>query len=143
MGYALKRRSKTQSIVEHVTHGSVFDDVGFSPKKAASVRLKAELHRKIVRRAEHYSQRELQSILAERQSRVSQLLHGKISGFTLDMLVHYAESLGIHTEIKTTESRKPFRLKRAAKAPGREKSSGSLVWTSKKSTRFKIAAIAR
>lgn len=106
MGYAVKRSGK-RSVVSHVTAGSVLDDLGLSPKKAASVRMKADLHRKIARRAEHYSQKQLQSILSETQSRVSQLLRGKISGFTLDTLVYYAERLGIHPQIKTTDTKMP------------------------------------
>lgn len=116
MAYAL-RKSSRKTAEGHVTHGDVFDDLGFSPKKAASVKLKADLHGKIMKRAERYSQKELQTMLSETQSRVSQLLHGKISGFTLEMLVFYAERLGIHTEIKTTQSRtqkptrKPFSMR--------------------------------
>jgi predicted XRE-type DNA-binding protein len=91
------------SRVGHVTHGDVFDDLAFSPKKTASLKLKSDLHQKIIGRAQGYTQQELQSILSETQSRVSQLMHGKIAGFTLDMLVFYAERLGIHAEIKTKE----------------------------------------
>ncbi|MBZ5629654.1 MAG: helix-turn-helix domain-containing protein [Acidobacteriia bacterium] len=91
----------------HETHGDVFDDLGFSPKKAASLKLKADLHQKIIKRAREYSQQELQTILHETQSRVSQLMRGKIAGFTLDMLIFYADRLGIHAELKTKELRKP------------------------------------
>ena len=101
------------------THGDVFDDLGFSPKKAASLRLKAELHDKIVRRAEHYSQRELQELLSETQSRVSQLMRGKIASFTLDMLIFYADRLGIQTELKTKQSRMPAHPPLAAAAAAR------------------------
>ena len=101
------RVSASATTTGYATHGDVFDDLGFSPKKAASRKLKADLHQKIVKRAERYSQQELQSILSETQSRVSQLLHGKIAGFTLDMLVFYADRLGIHTELKTTQSKMP------------------------------------
>jgi len=115
MHHALKRTNSRASRAadaarthqEHVTYGDIFDDLGFAPKKAASLKLKAGLHQEIVRRAERYSQRELQFLLSESQSRVSQLLHGKIAGFTLEMLIFYAERLGIHAEIKTTQSRMP------------------------------------
>ena len=91
----------------HKTRGDVFDDLGFSPKKAASLKLKSDLHEKIIKRAQEYSQQELQTILHETQSRVSQLMHGKIAGFTLDMLIFYADRLGIHAELKTKELKKP------------------------------------
>jgi predicted XRE-type DNA-binding protein len=99
------RRSNREA--NHVTHGNVFDDLGFSPKKAVALKIKADLHRKIVKRAEQFSQRELQSMFSETQARVSHLLHGKIASFTLDMLIFYADRLGIHAELKTRESKMP------------------------------------
>jgi len=136
-----KRSSVKSARAGHVTHGDILDDLGFSPKKAASLKPKADLHRKLVKRADQYSQQELQSILSETQSRVSQLLHGKISGFTLDMLIFYAERLGIHTEIKIKESRKPAHMNLVAAAKRRRQ---RFTWTSKKKSapRFKLAAMA-
>jgi predicted XRE-type DNA-binding protein len=80
---------------------NVFEDIGFSPEKAAALRLKADLHTKIVKAASRYSQRELQAILQTSQPRISDLLRGKMSKFSLDMLVGYAERLGLETSIKT------------------------------------------
>jgi predicted XRE-type DNA-binding protein len=104
-----QRASRANRATEkrHQTHGDVFDDLGFSPKKAASLKLKADLHQKIIKRAQEYSQQELQHILHETQSRVSQLMRGKIAGFTLDMFIFYADRLGIHAELKTKELKKP------------------------------------
>ena len=104
-----QRTSRASRATEkrHQTHGDVFDDLGFSPKKAASLKLKADLHEKIVKRAQEYSQQELQTILQETQSRVSQLMRGKIAGFTLDMFIFYADRLGIHAELKTKQLKKP------------------------------------
>jgi len=80
---------------------NVFEDIGFSPQKAAALRLKADLHTKIVKAASRYSQRELEEILQTSQPRISDLLRGKMSKFSLDMLVGYAERLGLETSIKT------------------------------------------
>lgn len=104
-----QRTSRASRATEerHQTHGDVFDDLGFSPKKAASLKLKADLHEKIINRAQEYSQQELQTILCETQSRVSQLMRGKIAGFTLDILIFYADRLGIHAELKTKQLKKP------------------------------------
>ena len=84
---------------------NVFDDLGFSPEEAAALKLKTDLHTKVVKAAARYSQRQLQTILDESQPRVSDLLRGKMSKFSLETLVIYAEKLGLHTEIKTTKSR--------------------------------------
>jgi len=91
-----------------MTRGDVFDDLGFPPKKAASLRLKVDLHEKIMKRARRYSQGELAVILHEPQSRVSDLLRGKLAKFSLEMLVFYAGQLGLRAqEVKTTATRMP------------------------------------
>ena len=80
---------------------NVFEDLGFSPEKAAALKLKADLHSKIVKVASRHSQRELQNILQTSQPRISDLLRGKMSKFSLEMLVFYAERVGLETSIKT------------------------------------------
>src|ERR1700681_18326 len=80
---------------------NLFEDLGFSPEEAAALKLKAELHSKVVKSAARYSQKQLQTILDEPQPRVSDLLRGKMSKFSLEMLVIYAEKLGLRTEIRT------------------------------------------
>lgn len=84
---------------------NLFEDLGFSPEEAAALKLKTDLHTKIVKSAARYSQRQLQTILDESQPRVSDLLRGKMSKFSLEMLVIYAEKLGLRTEIKTKKGR--------------------------------------
>ena len=73
----------------------LFEDLGFSPEKAAALTLKADLHSKIVKAASGYSQRELKRNLQTAEPRVSDLSRGKMSKFSLDMLVFYAERLGL------------------------------------------------
>jgi len=84
---------------------NVFEDLGFSREEAAALRLKADLHSRIVKYAARYSQAQLQQILDESQPRVSDLLRGKMSKFSLETFVIYAEKLGLHTEIKTRKAR--------------------------------------
>jgi predicted XRE-type DNA-binding protein len=84
---------------------NLFEDLGFSPEEAAALKLKTDLHTKIVKSAARYSQRQLQTILDESQPRISDLLRGKMSKFSLEMLVIYAEKLGLRTEIKTRKVR--------------------------------------
>lgn len=93
---------------------NVFEDLGFSPEEAATLKIKTDLHTKIVRRAGRYTQHELQSILSTSQPRVSDLLHGKMSKFSLEMLLIYARKLGLHVELKTTEASKQARVRGAA-----------------------------
>jgi predicted XRE-type DNA-binding protein len=84
---------------------NLFEDLGFSPEEAAALRLKTDLHTKIVKCAARYSQKQLQSMLDEPQPRVSDLLRGKMSKFSLETLVIYAEKLGLRTEIRTRKAR--------------------------------------
>lgn len=80
---------------------NVFEDLGFSPREAAALVIKARLHSRIVRCAKKYTQAQLQKILNEPQPRVSDLLRGKIAKFSLETLVSYAEALRMRPEIRT------------------------------------------
>jgi predicted XRE-type DNA-binding protein len=82
---------------------NVFDDLGFSREEAVALTMKAALHRKIVQYAKHYSQTQLRKMLGESQPRISDLMRGKISKFSLEMLVTYADALNMRPEIKTHE----------------------------------------
>jgi predicted XRE-type DNA-binding protein len=83
----------------------LFEDLGFSPEQAAALKLKADLNTRIVKAAEGYTRQQLQAKLGTSQPRVSDLLRGKMSKFSLDTLVVYAELLGLQTEIKTSKKR--------------------------------------
>ena len=98
-------RKGTPSYISLYMTKNVFEDLGFSPEEAAALRLKTDLHSKVVKRAAGYSQKQLQTILDEPQPRVSDLLRGKMSKFSLEMLVIYAEKLGLRTEIRTKKAR--------------------------------------
>lgn len=79
---------------------NVFDDLGFSHEEAAALNMKSRLYSKVVECARNYSQRQLQEILREHQPRISDLLRGKMSKFSLETLVNYAEALHMQPEIK-------------------------------------------
>lgn len=87
------------------SHSNVFEQLGFSPEESAALTMKAELHSTIIKAIEHrhYTQTDLQARLDEPQPRVSDLMRGKISKFSLETLVGYADRLGLHPRLKTTE----------------------------------------
>lgn len=93
---------------------NVFEDLGFSPEEAVTFKIKTDLYSKIVRRASRYNQQELQEILSTTQPRISDLLRGKMSKFSLEMLLIYAQKLGLRAEIKTAEAKKQVRSRGAA-----------------------------
>jgi predicted XRE-type DNA-binding protein len=98
----MKRESKPS----HLTRGNVFDDLGFSPEQAITLKFKAELYQAILKYAKGYSQKELQAILGEPQPRVSELLNGKIAGKSVDKLLYYAGRLGIEARTQFVQSNK-------------------------------------
>jgi predicted XRE-type DNA-binding protein len=100
---------------------NVFDDIGFSPGEAAALKMKSLLLSRILRQAKRYSQQQLQFLLHESQPRISDLMRGKISKFSLETLVGYAEVLSLRPEIETHEPvrTRPVMTYRAAKVARR------------------------
>ncbi len=90
----------------HMTYGDVLDDLGFSPEEATALKFKADLYQAILRRAQKYSQKELQVILGEPQPRVSELLNGKIHNKSVDKLLNYAGRLGIEAKARFPQTHK-------------------------------------
>ena len=80
---------------------NVFEQIGFSPEEAASLKMKSELHSQIVKviKKRGYTQADLQKRLDESQPRISDLMTGKISKFSFETFITYAEALGLHPQI--------------------------------------------
>ena len=80
---------------------NVFEQIGFSPEEAAALKMKSELHSQIVKaiKKRGYTQADLQRRFDESQPRISDLTTGKISKFSLETLITYAEALGLHPRI--------------------------------------------
>ena len=93
--------AKSAKAISHISYGSVLDDLDIAPGKSASFKLRAELHANIIKVASRYSQSKLQDLLDESQPRVSDFLRGKVTKFSLETLVEYAERLGMRPHIKT------------------------------------------
>jgi predicted XRE-type DNA-binding protein len=91
----------------HVTRSNVFDDLGFTAEEAAILQLKTQLHIEIMRaiRQQKLTPRQLEIVLGIPQPRVSELLNGKISRMTADLLTKYLYRLGREVSLKTKTSR--------------------------------------
>ena len=91
----------------HVSRGNVFEDIGFSPEEAAILRMKTQLHIEIMRAIERngLTPRQLEKVLDVPQPRVSELVNGKISRMTADLLAKYLYRLGREVEMKTKATR--------------------------------------
>jgi predicted XRE-type DNA-binding protein len=78
------------------------------PEEAAILRMKTQLHIEVMRAIEkkRLTPRQLEKVLDVPQPRVSELLNGKISRMTADLLAKYLYRLGREVEMKTKMRRK-------------------------------------
>jgi predicted XRE-type DNA-binding protein len=85
---------------------NVFEDLGFTAEEAAILDVKTQLHIEIMRaiRRQKLSPRQLESVLGVPQPRVSELLTGKISRMTADLLTKYLYRLGREMTLKVKAS---------------------------------------
>ncbi len=76
-------------MTSHVTKGSVFDDL-FDGQEAANLKVRAELMIAIEQwiHNSRLKQKDAAEILGIKQSRVSDLVNGKINKFTVDFLIN-------------------------------------------------------
>ena len=88
-----------------VTHGSgnAFEDVGFSPEAAANLKVRADLMLDLRQYIETrgWTQAEAAAFFAETQPRISNLMKGEISRFSIDKLINMLARAGISVSLKT------------------------------------------
>ena len=82
--------------------GNVFEDLGFDSAEADNLKLRAQLVQELeaLIHAKRFTQSEAADLLGIHQSRVSDLVCGKIDRFTIDMLVKLLARMGRRVEIK-------------------------------------------
>lgn len=87
----------------HVTRGNVFADLGFSPEEAALLALKTQLHLEIMKvvKRRRLTPSQMVKVLEVPQPRVSELMTGKISGVSADLLTKYLHRLGREVKVST------------------------------------------
>lgn len=86
--------------------GNVFRDLGFAPKEAESLRLRAELTIQIGRliKARRLTQRAAAKLFGVTQPRISDLVRGKIDLFSLDTLVEMLTRAGLRVELRLVQA---------------------------------------
>jgi predicted XRE-type DNA-binding protein len=102
--------AKGKGSVAKALEGNVFQQLGFSPDESVALKMRAELHSRIVEviKSRDYTQVQLAEMLNTDQPRISNLMRGKIANFNLETLVVYAEALGMKPEIKI--NRRPVEM---------------------------------
>lgn len=86
------------------TYQSVWDAIADSPEEAANLKLRSQLMDAIKAYIDHedITEEEAAKRLGVPQSRVSELVNGRISQFTIDKLVSIAARVGLTTRITVT-----------------------------------------
>ena len=84
--------------------GNVFRDLGFGPKEAESLRLRAELMLELKRviQKRKLTQRSAANLFGVTQPRISDLIRGKIDLFSIDALVSMLARGGMRVEFRLT-----------------------------------------
>jgi predicted XRE-type DNA-binding protein len=85
--------------------GDIFDNLGFGTAEASELKMRADILDAILRvvRRHRLTQKQLTVFLNDHQPNVSDLLNGKITKFSLEKLLRYADRLGIETTVKVKE----------------------------------------
>ena len=83
------------------TYRSVWDAITDNPEEAANLKLRSQLMDAIKAYIDHenLTQKESAKRLGVPRSRVSELVNGRISKFTIDKLVNMAARVGLTTRI--------------------------------------------
>ena len=82
--------------------GNVFRDLGFDAFESENLKLRAQLMLELetIIHGRRLTQSDAAELLGIQQSRVSDLVRGKIDRFSIDMLVKLLAKTGRHVEIK-------------------------------------------
>lgn len=88
--------------------GDVFQDIGFGPDEAASLRIRAELMIKLagILKRRGLTQAAAAKLMGVSQPRVSNLVRGRIDLFSVDMLIDMISRAGGQVRITVRGTRK-------------------------------------
>ena len=82
---------------------NVFEDLGFGAEEAANLKVRADLmldlRRYILKRG--WTQEEAATFFSETQPRISNLLKGEISRFSIDKLINLLARAGLEVHVET------------------------------------------
>ena len=88
-----------------VIHGSenVFEDLGFEAEEAANLKVRADLMLDLRRYIQErgWTQAEAATFFGETQPRISNLLKGEISRFSIDKLINLLARAGLEVHVET------------------------------------------
>jgi len=82
---------------------NVFEDLGFAAEEAANLKVRADLMLDLRRyiRERGWTQEEAATFFGETQPRISNLLKGEISRFSIDKLINLLARAGLEVHVET------------------------------------------
>ena len=96
--------STIDTSIRHITpeNGNIFEDLGFSRQDATKLKIKAQLMCQISEwiKEQHLKQEDASRVLHVTRPRVSDVLRGKSTKFTIDALVDMLERIGKHVTVQ-------------------------------------------
>jgi predicted XRE-type DNA-binding protein len=97
---------KIDTSITHITseHANIFEDLGFNPREASKLKIKAQLMCQISEwiKEKQLKQEEASSLLHVTRPRVSDVMRGKTGKFTIDALVDMLERIGKHITVQVS-----------------------------------------
>lgn len=99
-------KKKSEKIEFYVGSGNVFKDLGFenAEEALAKARLAMQIHKAI--KSQKLTQKDAAKILDIDQPRVSDIIRGNLSRYSLDKLMRFVRMLGNGIEIRIKSKRK-------------------------------------
>ncbi len=96
--------NKTQ---QKKSSGNVFRDLGFKPREAENLKVRAQLMAEIekVIRSRKMTQAKAANLFGATQPRISDLVRGKIHLFTVDILISMLTHAGLTVHVRVRKSR--------------------------------------
>lgn len=80
--------------------GNVFEDLGFDSEEAALLKVKSQLLAGLTTYVNQYaSQAEAAEVLGVKQPRISEIVTGKLSAFSTDLLIKLCDRAGIEVTV--------------------------------------------
>ena len=91
---------------KHKATHNVFRDLGFGSQEAASLKVRAMLMAEIEKyiRAQHLTQKQVAERFGVTQPRISDLIRGKITLFSVDTLITMVTHAGLTVDVRVKRS---------------------------------------
>ena len=88
--------------------GNIFRDLGFAPKEAESLRLRARLMAELKRiiQARNLTQNSAAKLFGVTQPRISDLVRGKIDLFSIETLIDMLTRAGVRVQLRLAPARR-------------------------------------